>query len=460
MRMTSCCEFEHWAPGAVHGPHHIFPEWADKYKGKFDDGWVRVCNSAFAGAKVMSVRDVVVIGGGFAGLTAARELRHAGLDVLLVEARERIGGRTMTTEMSGHTVELGGAYVHWYQPHVWAELTRYGIGVTPSHRPVRAAWVVGDERRESSYAEFDERVEKAVNAICADARSWFPTPHDSSGHEAARLDALSVRQCIDAFDGDAELRMLMESEWATDCSSRCADVSAASAFRWYALSGFDARLQAECLYTYKVDGGMNRLSSAIAVDGSPEVRLDAPVTRVEQTGSGVTVVLRDGEALQARAAVVAAPLNTWTSIDFDPPLSEAKRELGARGHAGHGLKVIVRVRGRHDLSVALSESSLLTWIQFEYVSETETVFVAFGPDGAVLSPTNDAAVREAFESAIPGLDILEVIGHDWEGDPFSRGTWSMYRPGQLTRLVPAARMPEGRTRVRGSRSGPGMDGHG
>jgi monoamine oxidase len=141
---------------------------------------------------------------------------------------------------------------------------------------------------------------------------------------------------------------------------------------------------------------------------------------------------------------VAAPLNTWTSIDFDPPLSEAKRELAARGHAGHGLKVIVRVRGRHDLRVVLPESSLFTWIQVEYLSETETIFVAHGPDGAVLSPTNNAAIREAFESAIPGLDILEVIGHDWEGDAFSRGTWSMYRPGQLTRSVPAARMPEGR----------------
>ncbi len=96
----------------------------------------------------MIVRDVVVIGGGFAGLTAARELHHARLDVLLLEARERIGGRTMTTAISGHTVELGGSWVHWHQPHVWAELTRYGIGVTPSRSPARATWVVGDERRE------------------------------------------------------------------------------------------------------------------------------------------------------------------------------------------------------------------------------------------------------------------------------------------------------------------------
>ena len=103
------------------------------------------------------------------------------LHVLLLEARERIGGRTMTTAISGHTVELGGTWVHWHQPHVWAELTRYGIGVTPSRTPARAAWVVGDERLESSGTEFDERVANAVDAICADARSWFPTPTTCPG---------------------------------------------------------------------------------------------------------------------------------------------------------------------------------------------------------------------------------------------------------------------------------------
>ena len=122
-------------------------------------------------------------------------------------------------------------------------------------------------------------------------------------------------------------------------------MSAASAFRWYALSGFDARLEAECVNIYKVDGGMNRLSSAIAADGSPEIRLKAPVTRVEQTGSGVTVVLRDGEAQQARAAVVAAPLNTWTSIDFDPPLSEA--------NAGDLAEIAIRPWAKDAQSLAL-----------------------------------------------------------------------------------------------------------
>jgi monoamine oxidase len=95
------------------------------------------------------MRDVIIAGAGVAGLTAARELRHAGLDVLVLEARERIGGRTWTIEAAGHTIELGGGWVGWHQPHVWAELTRYGIGVTPSRTPARAAWLVEGERREA-----------------------------------------------------------------------------------------------------------------------------------------------------------------------------------------------------------------------------------------------------------------------------------------------------------------------
>jgi monoamine oxidase len=81
--------------------------------------------------------DVIVVGGGFAGLTAARELRAAGRRVLLLEGRDRLGGRTHTSDFAGAEVELGGAYVHWFQPHVFAELTRYGIAFT--RRPSRRA---------------------------------------------------------------------------------------------------------------------------------------------------------------------------------------------------------------------------------------------------------------------------------------------------------------------------------
>jgi monoamine oxidase len=74
--------------------------------------------------------DVVVIGAGFAGLVAARELGRAGFGVLVLEARDRVGGRTWTDRRLGHDLELGGTWVHWVQPHTWAEMTRYGSPVT------------------------------------------------------------------------------------------------------------------------------------------------------------------------------------------------------------------------------------------------------------------------------------------------------------------------------------------
>ena len=84
--------------------------------------------------------DVIVIGAGFAGLTAARELSRRGHSVVVLEARDRIGGRTWTTERLGRTLELGGTWVHPTQPHVWAEITRYGLEVVASPEPQRAYW--------------------------------------------------------------------------------------------------------------------------------------------------------------------------------------------------------------------------------------------------------------------------------------------------------------------------------
>ena len=71
--------------------------------------------------------DVIVIGAGFAGVTAARDLSRSGKSVLLLEARDRIGGRTYYQDVPalGRSVEMGGTWVHWFQPHVFAEISRY-----------------------------------------------------------------------------------------------------------------------------------------------------------------------------------------------------------------------------------------------------------------------------------------------------------------------------------------------
>ncbi|KAF9641140.1 hypothetical protein BFW01_g499 [Lasiodiplodia theobromae] len=78
-------------------------------------------------ANVSDTFDVVVLGAGYAGLTACRDLTLSGYKVLLLEARDRIGGRTYTAEVDGHLYEMGGTWIHWHQPHVWREMSRYGF---------------------------------------------------------------------------------------------------------------------------------------------------------------------------------------------------------------------------------------------------------------------------------------------------------------------------------------------
>ena len=88
--------------------------------------------------------DVIVVGGGFAGVTAAREAALRGRSVLLLEARERLGGRTWTAPWNGVPIEYGGGWVHWHQPHTWSEITRAGLRVALSDDAEVASWYVGE----------------------------------------------------------------------------------------------------------------------------------------------------------------------------------------------------------------------------------------------------------------------------------------------------------------------------
>ena len=152
-------------------------------------------------------QDVVVVGGGLAGLTVARELRHAGLEVVVLEARERLGGRAHTAWLGGRDIELGGAHVHWLQPHVFAELTRYGIPYRPLPAPERLSYWSEGRLHEVMMAEIGPRLVELFQRLFPDARGAFPLPYQPFAvpDAVAALDALSVRDRLDATElSDAE----------------------------------------------------------------------------------------------------------------------------------------------------------------------------------------------------------------------------------------------------------------
>src|SRR2546429_4680865 len=252
--------------------------------------------------------DVVVIGAGFAGLVAARELGRAGLDVLVLEARDRVGGRTWTDRRLGHDLELGGTWVHWVQPHTWAEMTRYGREITCSPAVEEAYWLgAGDAPRTGTLDEFMALIADGQQAIVDDVRAAIPRGIDPTAGEIGRLDALSIQDRFDALGLDDESRSANEAVWAGHVNARLAPVGLSRALRWAAAAGGHWQLMHEASATYRVVGGMSGFTQAIAADVAGEIRLGATGTGGAQTADRAVVTCARGPEGPARRGDPAPP---------------------------------------------------------------------------------------------------------------------------------------------------------
>jgi monoamine oxidase len=404
-------------------------------------------------------RDVLVVGGGFAGLTAARELRKAGLDVVVLEARGRLGGRTWTSEYQGLPVEMGGAWIHWLQPYVLTELRRYGIGTEEEGEAREGTWVAEGVVRPMTIDTLWATIVEATTAMCRDARTLFPSPHEPLREDIEDVDRFSLQDRIMDLEMDEHHRALAESFWSGLSSAATSEVGIVSALRWCALAGHDPELMIETASGSSIVGGTGALLDAIRADGLFDVRLSAPVARVRQDEAGVEAVLRDGEVIAGNAAVVAVPWNTLGRIVFEPEFSEEKRGAAAEGQASRGLKTWVRVRGESPMEFASGPSDRpISYVHPAATIAGDTLFVAFGSDAHHLDPTDHEAVAGAFAEMKPGAEVVDVFAHDWTRDEFSLGTWAAHRPRQISRYLAELQRPEGRLVLAGADIADGWSG--
>jgi monoamine oxidase len=401
-----------------------------------------------AGSSPSADFDAIVLGAGFAGVTAARELRTNGLRVLLLEARPRIGGRTLTSEVGGHKVELGGAFVHWTQPHVWTEMTRYGLEIEEPAltEPPRTAWVTGGELREGSLDDLSLLGFRGSGAFFFDAMQLLPRPHDQLFvPEIAEVDSISVAERLDGLGLPQDQRDIMNAIFATSGHCDPSEAGVIEMLRWFTLPGATLPAYLDSVGRYWLRDGMKTLIEGILADGRPELRLSTAVKSVQQQGDEVVVTTDAGEMVSARALVLTAPLNVLNQIEFTPPLSKEKRAAASEGHAGSGVKLHIKVRGQlGGFSGVAPWPAPLTSLTTEFSDADGTVLTAFGPSGKLIDINDDVAIQEAVRRMLPGAEVEWAAGYDWNADPYSRGTWCVFRPGQLTRYLRELQRPEGR----------------
>lgn len=396
--------------------------------------------------------DVVVIGAGFAGLTAARELRRAGRSVLVLEGRDRIGGRTWFAERMGLELELGGTWVHWTQPHVWAEMRRYGLGVVRSPVPHVAYWWDGAQRVQGEPSDFIDLIDLPNRLLTEDARMVFGQPFAPLDSEMLlEMDEVRLLDRIAALDLNDDERSVLTAFWTLNFNGRLGDAALTQALRWVALTNGDWLVNFEACATYKIEGGTRRLAESIRADIDAEVRLSADVRELRESDGVVTVRTDAGDTVTASEVVLTAPLHALARIDIQPPLEEAKRSAISAGQLGLGTKIWITLEGERAPFVAMGSADWpLTFFQSEYVRDGKTYVIAFGPDSHAINADDTSAIQELLGRLVPDATVLETAGHSWVDDEFSGETWPMHRTGFLTKSLAALQAPSGRIRLAGS----------
>ncbi len=405
--------------------------------------------------------DVIVIGGGFAGVTAAREASLRGRSVLLLEARDRLGGRTWTAPWGDLRIELGGGWVHWHQPHTFSEITRGGLEVVLSPEDEDVGWYVNGARREGSAADRDAIAERGWNRFVQGVEDALPNPHDPllAIDRLERFDRLTIAERIAQLELDGEELDVLWAELESLAHGHLEDAGAVSVLRWHALSGYSLRLTQYTGGRVTLKDGTVSLLQAIHQAAPVDVRLATPVAAVRQSDDGVEVETRAGEVHRAAAVVVAVPLNALGAIEFTPQLSERKRQGIALGQASRGIKIFIRARGTEVTQNSIQPRHPFGYLATEDVFEDGTqMLIGFGRDASESDATDIARVQRDMDAIMPGFEVVEVTAHDWLADEFANGTWAIHRPGWYTTYHREMQRPEGRVVLAGSDFADGWSG--
>jgi monoamine oxidase len=362
--------------------------------------------------------DVLVIGAGAAGLAAARTLADAGSGVLVLEARDRVGGRAWTDRSFGPIpVERGAEFVHGDRAYTWEWLRRAGLSAAP-HARWSGRRIVLEDGRLAGAAALESRADlRRVFALEAELASY-------AGPDCSLADWLAVREFSPLAAHIADVR-LAHSNCATPATLSVAELA------------YDLRHSDAGEGDFHILGGYDQVLATIA-EGL-DIRLETPVTAIRWGADGVEVDTPRG-GYSARSAIVTLPLALLKAgaIDFSPPLPEAKRQaIGALAMAP-AMKLHLRFNEPFwdaDLTFLTASAPVAVWWTIRPGVPVLTGFLT-GPRAERLAAYGEAG---AIERGLAQLDALAsgaasrlfVAGQltDWAADPWARGGYSSTPPG-------------------------------
>ncbi|HWC43524.1 MAG TPA: NAD(P)/FAD-dependent oxidoreductase [Actinomycetota bacterium] len=358
---------------------------------------------------------VCVVGAGFAGLAAAVALADGGLEPLVLEARDRVGGRVHSRRLhNGAVVELGAEFVEDDHGTLVATARALGLAMAPT------GMAYGDRDPRGGLGS-DRATVLAEAARLGGLLAGRPGPE---------LLARSVAEVLDGLPLDPGAREAIAARLQVSAAQPVEALSAAAL--GHAGSSFSTR------ESLRVAGGNQRLALALAARLPGAVHLATPVRAVAWSPSGVRVAT-DGAELAAEACLLAVPASVMGEIAFDPPLPSWKADALARVAYGHAAKLFVPLRQLPPPSAVLSvPGHYWTWTADGADGTVQPVVSAFAGSAPALAAlevsSGPATWRRELAALRPDLDLDDgELLSTWDDDPWVRAAYSTrtpaFRPG-------------------------------
>jgi monoamine oxidase len=426
-----------------------------------------VSTTASAGATTTREADVCVVGAGLAGLTAARRLSQAGRSVVVLEARERVGGRVWTrTSADGVPVDMGACFVGPHHDRMHALAKEMGVATFATF--VEGDNVLATGGKVRRYRGDIPRISpvallsagQAIARMNAMAKKVpVEAPWDAS--KAAEWDALSVRAWLSA--GRVPTRLARDLIEATVRACFAAELSEVSFLNWLFLvrsaGGIESLMNIAGGYQdAQFAGGVGQVPDAMAAELGEAVLLGAPVTGVRVDGDRVEVA-SGAVTVSARRVVLALPRALAAGIRFDPALPADHALLLHQVPAGTEVKMVALYDEpfwRHD---GVSGATVATDDAIEVTLDTcqpghgQGVVAGYsaGPRARALSALGEAERRDVFVRMLTrrlgpkAATPVEVMEQNWVEERWTRGCSMGHFPtGVLTQYGRRLREPVGR----------------
>jgi monoamine oxidase len=405
--------------------------------------------------------DVVIVGAGFAGLTAARTLIGLGYDVTVLEGRDRVGGRSHTTTIAGVPVDLGGTFVGPTQTEVLKLAAELGCATVPTYNEGKN--LIRWRGRVRSYRSTIPKL-SILELLDVSRIQWrferlgkqVPLGAPWTAPSAHRLDQQTMDGWLRSVHAGKSTRDLMAIMSRVTWGCELDEVSLLHAVHYIKAAGgigpmLDVKGGAQ---QDRFPEGTQQIALRMAEELGGRVHLGAPVRRIEH-GTGGVVVHTDGAPIQARAVVVAIAPEHRAAITFDPELPAGHADLARHWPQGHLSKAYAAYETPFWRTVGQSGEAL---------SDDGPVFITFdvspgdgGPgvllgftDARTFDPLEPDARRARALDCFASLfgdgarHPIDYVDHRWGAEPFAPGgPTAAVPPGSWTTYGQWLREPVG-----------------